>query len=249
MRSVSPYMLGLKDVVGAEGVRLLYELNNQVPFHNLAWTKGCGVVSRMDGVSSDLRATYRRALVTALQSVGTCLTYKKILSFWETYEPNGLTWARVLETQARLSGLPLLVLSLVIHLPRVSCKDWLACRVNPMDVGVPIPPPLLAVITPHLNGRTTGYLLEKDGRPLHLNGMTRVLNGIFGQPVGALALRDIYLRDMFGIRKRRFKIQPLPSGTHREDLPPLPLSHECPAPSSSGGQSGVPSPSGGQRHF
>ncbi|MFN9957216.1 MAG: hypothetical protein ACK55I_29280, partial [bacterium] len=42
------------------------------------------------------------------------------------------------------------------------------------------------------------FLLQPSGRPFNVNGITRVLNRIFGKKVGSSLLRHIYLTGKYG---------------------------------------------------
>jgi hypothetical protein len=69
-----------------------------------------------------------------------------------------------------------------------------------------VPENLRKVIDDYIGKRTSGYLLMSNGRHLHVNGITLILNSVFGTGIGCSMLRTIYLTEKYGENYNERKI-------------------------------------------
>ena len=69
-----------------------------------------------------------------------------------------------------------------------------------------VPENLQKVLNNYIGTRTEGYILKENGRPLHINGITRILNSIFGGGIGCSMLRHIYLSEKYGANYNERKL-------------------------------------------
>lgn len=132
-----------------------------------------------------------------------------------------ITWNDVISKRDQLivGTLEHVVLSLYIELPPRRSKDYLEMTLdgesNLYSNGVFIfkdyktaktygeqvavaTPFLKMTINKYLNGRTIGYLLERDGKKLGANGITYILNYFLGKGIGSTELRHIYISHVTG---------------------------------------------------
>ena len=129
------------DSTASQYIRTLYTLNSSHPFKNLAWLKTTeNVELRLSEYAESTQKSMLSTIVSALSTVSSKPSYKKIFSYWYTkmmekvhdqrsgdttekskkQEDNWLNWDVVLDHEKRLES----AVSKVIKNPVLSVNDW-----------------------------------------------------------------------------------------------------------------------------
>ena len=228
MKQISPYMLALHETLKKEKdlaeatisnyLRILYTLNGDKSFKNLAFLKNFDVVqNKLNDLAESTQKAYLAAISSVLSLNKDMAAYKKTYTHWhdkmmemakadankdsaektEKQEANWMDWKDVLEIKKQF----------IFNVYKTAKTHG--------QQKVAIPDGLFHLIQIYLKfhpihkgnkkfAPSFVFLVSADGSALMaVNAITRILNRVFGKKVAASMLRHIYLSDKYDVTEMK----------------------------------------------